>query len=112
MYGKESAAVQATSAFAIGVAAISRHSASAELLLSPMNSEINSVLQLRLPVVFTALLEELLTLFKPDLSEEQQNIDEVRHLLVMPETELFGNGHYYRAAGSIDRLLFGTRRFT
>ena len=77
-----------------------------------MDSEISSVLQSRPPAVFTAILEEPSTRPKPDSSEEQRNLDEFRHLFVMPEEELFGDGRPYRAAGSIETLLLVTRRFT
>ena len=73
---------------------------------------ISSVPQWRPPAIFTALLEEPSTCPKPDSSEEQRNLDEVRHLLVMPKEEFFGDGRPYRAAGSIEKLLLVTRRFT
>ena len=47
-----------------------------------------------------------------DSSEKQQNFDEVRHLFVMTENKLFGNNRPYRNAGSIEKLLLVTSRYT
>ena len=89
MFVRKQAAARTAAPFAIGIAAFFIHFASAEPLPSPMDSEISSVSQSRPPAVFTAPIEEPSTRPKPDSSEKQRNFDEVRHLFVMPEEELF-----------------------
>ena len=111
MFAREQeAAARAATLTATGAAP--RHSASVEPLPSPMDSEVSSASQSMLPAIFTAPREVPSTRPRPDSSEEQRNLDEVRHLLNMSEEELFGDGRPYRAAGSIERLLLVTRRFT
>ena len=77
-----------------------------------MDSEVSRVSQSRPQAVLTAHLEEPSTRLKPYSSEEQRNLDEVRHRFDMTVEELCGDCRRYRAAGSIERLLLVTRRFT